>query len=231
MVNNKHEKLILKIKKENGLKKYKEEYDNFKPSFIPKILGEFLVFVGNTVYGSKPSYAKLKAVEIIARIPYQSWESVSYMLQTFFYSNEKKAIELAKVSDFAKLAQDNETMHVVVISQILQKHGRENFIIHKLIPLIFSFFYFVVSWILFIVKPRYSLELNYMFEDHAFSQYTEFINRYKDKLKEKPIESEYLKFYGRKVENEYELFISIKDDEVVHRNESAKEALRLKNKN
>lgn len=213
-----HEELVEKLKDPEALRIYKEECDGYRPSFGARVLGSLLVGTGNLVYGRKPSYEKFKAVEVIARIPYQSWESVAYTLLTAFYGDEFRAIRFAKVLPFARHAQDNETMHVVVITNIVKKHGHNGFIRHTLIPLVFSFFYYWAVWALSFFEKKTAFELNYLFEQHAFDQYTAFIETHAEKLKTIPVESAFLNFYGRVAENEYELFNSIRIDEIIHRN-------------
>jgi hypothetical protein len=215
-----HEILTKKLCDEETLCAYKESCDNCKVSLTARILGGFLVFLGNFFYGYKPSYQKFKAIEVIARIPYQSWEVASYVFLSAFHGNEKRAIELAKTSAFSRMAQDNETMHVVVISHIVQREHGANFIMHTFLPVAFSLFYFWAIFILYFFSPRRALELNYLFEDHAFHQYDLFLKQDGDQLKKKPVTSEFLDFYGRHVRNEYELFLSIRNDELVHRNSS-----------
>lgn len=218
-----HEALNEALKDDKMRAEYARPYDDYKPGAIARFLGHILVGSGNLVYGKHPSYAKFKAVEVIARIPYQSWEVASYTLLTALYSNEQKAIELAKTSAFARMAQDNETMHVVVISQIVCRRGEQGFIRHILIPLVFSFFYFCTLFFLYMVNRRASLELNYLFEAHAYEQYGEFLEREGERLKHTLVTSEFLQFYGRNVRTEYELFESIRNDELIHRNRSIRE--------
>ncbi len=218
-----HEKLVRELNDDALRTEYARPLDTYKPGIIPSVLGWLLVFSGNLVYGAKPSYAKFKAVEVIARIPYQSWESVSYTLLTAFYSHEKYAIRLCKMAAFGRFAQDNETMHVVVISDIVRKLKKGGFFRHTLIPLLFSFFYFWVIYLVYLFSNRAALELNYLFESHAYSQYHTFLELYGDEFKQRPVNSEFLQFYGREVRNEYELFASIRNDELIHRNRSIRE--------
>lgn len=184
-----HEALLKTLEDPAQLAEYKKSYDGYQVGIIPKILGTILVTCGNLVYGRDPSYGKFKAVEVIARIPYQSWEVASYMLLTMFYSNEQKAIELSKTSRFGRSSQDNETMHVVVLSQLAKKYGEDGFIRHTLIPLLFSFGYAVASFVLYLFSPKSALQLNYLFEDHAFSQYSIFVEKHAEELKTKPVSS------------------------------------------
>lgn len=215
-----HEALVRELNNEEVREEYAKPYNDYKVGPIAGFLGWVLVASGNLVYGKKPSYTKFKAVEVIARIPYQSWEVATYTLLTALYSNEKKAIELSKDAEFTRIAQDNETMHVVVISQIVCNLGKQGFFRHILIPIVFAFFYFWTLYILYLLSPKSSMELNYLFESHAYKQYGEFLKNEGDRLRATPICSDYLEFYGRNVNNEYELFESIRNDELVHRNRS-----------
>lgn len=215
-----HEELVLKLKDPEVLKNYCADCDDYKPHLIARILGGLLVGAGNLVYGRKPSYEKFKAVEVIARIPYQSWEAVAYTYLTAFYGDEHRAMRLSRILPFARHAQDNETMHVVVISQLVRKYHRNKFIRHTLIPLLFSFFYYWVIWLLSIMHKHIAFELNYLFESHAYEQYTLFLEMEGERMKTVPVDSAFLKFYGRGVATEYELFESIRLDEIIHRNAS-----------
>ncbi len=199
---------------------YKKQHDGYKTSTLPYLLGNMLVWCGNIVYGFEPSYLKFRSVEVIARVPYNSWSSADYTLQTLFYSNEHKAMMLGTVTNFARIAQDNETMHVVVISKLAREEERAGLIRHTLIPMLFAFFYFWTSYLMYLVRPRWSFELNYLFESHAFSQYALFVTSHEEELLKKKVSSEFLDWYGRKPKNQYEFFRSVRNDEIVHRNQS-----------
>jgi hypothetical protein len=203
---------------------YAAPFDQYRPLFIARLLGSILIYSGAFIYGRKPTYAKFKAIEVIARIPYQSWEVAAYTILTTLYSNERRAIELTKLSAFSRMAQDNETMHVVVLSQIVQRLRCQSFFRHTFIPFFFSFFYFWTVYILFLFSRRAALDLNYLFESHAYEQYQKFLDVEGDRLRQTPIMSDFLAFYGRNVRNEYELFELIRNDELVHRNRSARES-------
>ncbi|MES2134706.1 MAG: alternative oxidase [Patescibacteria group bacterium] len=205
------------------LEEYKKPYDDYKPHLLPRILGHMLVWCGNTVYGKAPSYLKFRAVEVIARVPYHSWDSAAFTFLTMFYQNESKAMRLAKLSQFARLATDNETMHVVVISALAKAEQKDNVLVHTVIPMLFAFFYFWAAYWLYVFNPRNALELNYLFESHAFEQYSRFLEANGEELKKKPMVSKYLEWYGREAPNQYEFFRSVRNDEIMHRNKSIEE--------
>jgi len=220
---NAHEALVKELNDPVLRAEYARAYDNYRPGFLARFLGYLLVGSGTFVYGKKPSYEKFKAIEVIARIPYQSWEVASYTLLTGLYSNEERAIELTKTSTFSREAQDNETMHVVVISQIVKRLKCEGFFRHVFIPLVFALFYFWTIYILYMLSRRSALELNYLFENHAYEQYQLFLVENGERLRDTPVYSEFLVFYGRTARSEYELFESIRNDELIHRNRSIRE--------
>ncbi|KND47506.1 MAG: hypothetical protein AB199_03690 [Parcubacteria bacterium C7867-004] len=218
-----HEALVKELNDPTMRADYARPYDGYKVGPIAAVLGWLLVTSGTIVYGKKPSYGKFKAVEVIARIPYQSWEVATYTLLTGFYGNEKRAIELTKTSAFSRQAQDNETMHVVVITQICKRLRCVGWFRHMFIPLVFAFFYFWTIYLLYMVSRKSALELNYLFETHAYHQYSEFLALYGEQLRDTPVMSDFLVLYGRNVRSEYELFESIRNDELIHRNRSIKE--------
>lgn len=218
-----HEALVEQLNDPELRAQYAAPYNDYQPGIVPRMLGWLLIGSGDLIYGKRPSYGKFKAIEVIARIPYQSWEVASYTLLTSFYWNEERAVELTKNAAFSRMAQDNETMHVVVITQICKRRRCVGFFRHTLIPLIFAFFYFWTLYVLYMFSRKASLELNYIFENHAYQQYDEFINRNEAHLKDKLVMSDFLNLYGRNVVSEYDLFTSIRNDELVHRNRSIRE--------
>ena len=214
------EKLNKELNDPARLRAYEAVYDGYRPALVPRILGGFLVGCGNLFYGREPSYLKFRAVEVIARVPYHSWSSAAYTLLTVFYKNEARALKLAGITKFARLSQDNETMHVVVISHLAAAEERPRFLLHTAVPMCFAFFYFWLSYALYLLNPRYSYELNFLFEKHAFEQYSRFLEVSGEKLKHKKIESGFLRWYGRHPANQYEFFRSVRNDELIHRNSS-----------
>lgn len=202
---------------------YRAKYDNYKPGLVPRILGGLMVTMGDVVYGREPSYLKFRAVEVIARVPYHSWASAAFTLLTVCYRDEARAMKLLTVKDYAIFASDNETMHVVVVSQLARKEGKAGFVRYTLIPMLFAFFYFWMSYFLYLVKPRWSLELNFLFEQHAFHSYDRFLERDGELLKHKSISSDFLAWYGRNPRSQYEFFRSVRNDELIHRNRSIHE--------
>ncbi len=226
MTSEEHEALLKQFKDKEKLKSYKERYDNLPTSFFPRLLAKILFGTVDIIYGKKPSIRKFKVIEVVARVPYQTWEFANYLLTTNFYTNEEKALKFASRGDFGKFAQDNETMHVVVISQICKKEHRGNWPIHTFIPIVLAYIYFIISTILYLISSKYSYELNYLFENHAYNQYEWFIKDHADDLEKKSLKSKFLDFYGRPAKNQLAFFEAVKNDEIIHRNQSAIEMVK-----
>lgn len=216
-----HEELVETLNNQENLTAYRVGADGVRISLLPRVLGALLVWSGNIFYGERPSYLKFRAVEVIARVPYHSWASAIHTLLTLFYTDEKRALKLCENNNFARLSQENETMHVIVISKLAREEGmRGNFILHTLIPLLFAFFYYWTGYLMYLIKPRWSLQLNYLFEDHAFRQYDRFLKENEESLKNKIVASDFLLWYGRDPKSQYEFFRSVRNDELIHRNKS-----------
>jgi len=218
------EKLCFDLNDDEAREAYKALYDDYKPSLIPRILGAILVGCGSLVYGSKPSLLKFRSVEVIARVPYHSWTASVYTVLTMFYWNEEKALSLSCINEYAQHGQDNETMHVVAISHITKDEGlHAGLFRHTLIPMIFAFFYYWSSYLLHLMCSRYSYELNFLFEEHAYEQYDQFIRENEKELREKKLECKYVEWYGRTCATQYDFFCSVRNDELIHRNSSIEE--------
>ncbi|MBP6860155.1 MAG: hypothetical protein KBC38_01165 [Candidatus Pacebacteria bacterium] len=218
-----HEELARTLLEPALRTEYARPYDDYRVNIVAGALGWLLIAAGTVFYGRRPSYEKFKAIEVIARVPYQSWEIATYTLLTLFYTNEKRAMELAKTRAFCRMAQDNETMHVVVLSQLVRKYRCAGVVRHTVIPFLFAFFYFVATFLIYLFSRKTAHELNYAFERHAYEEYSRFLEQNEETLKDRPIMSEFLDFYGRNVRSEYEFFELVRNDELIHRNRSLRE--------
>ena len=218
-----YEMLIESLNDDEARRAYGAPFDYYRPALLPRLLGGFLIGTGDLVYGRAPSYQKFRAIEVIARVPYHSWASAAFTLLTLFYADERRALRLSTIARFAEFASANETMHVVVVSNLAHAREHAGFLRRALIPVCFGFLYFWSTYLLYLVRPRWSLELNYLFEDHAFRQYSLFLAREGEVLKTRTVESEYLAAYGRHPRSQYEFFCLVRNDELVHRNRSVRE--------
>ena len=179
-----------------------------------------MLFLGmDLFYGRKRTLSKFKVLEVIARVPYQSWEHVAYVAMTHKFGEPDFA---RRIFDFvleSRKQQDNEQWHLLILEEMIHRQSqKEGFLRYRLLPQLIAFFYYHVSWLLYVIRPRLSYQLNAHFEDHAEHEYMEFV-RENPSLEETPFESIFKKDYGS-FESEADLFRRIALDEREHKIES-----------
>ena len=161
------------------------------------LLAKLLFITMDLIYGRKRTLSKFKVLEIIARVPYQAWEHVSYIAITHKFKEGGRARRMFEFVQDARDQQDNEQWHLFIIEEAIeQRKIKENSLLYFFIPQIIAFFYYHISWLLYVFSPKMSYELNAHFEDHAEHEYMEFV---KDNphFEEEEFGSLYIDDYGR----------------------------------
>ena len=183
------------------------------------ILAKILFSGMDLVYRKKRTLSKFKVLEVIARVPYQSWEHVGYIAMTHTYGKPGFARRIFEFVKESRQQQDNEQWHLLILEEMAQNRKiKESVIFHRIIPQIVAFVYYHISWLFYVIKPSLSYELNADFEDHAEHEYMEFVQENSD-FEREPFESEFEKDYGR-FESLADLFRQIALDERHHKEES-----------
>ena len=119
----------------------------------------------------------------------------------------------------ARHQQDNEQWHLLILVEMIAGQGvKEGLLRFRLLPQLIAFFYYHVSWLLYVIKPGLSYELNAHFEDHAEHEYMEYVREHPE-LETTPFVSEFEKDYGR-FASQADLFRQIGLDERQHKLES-----------
>ncbi len=161
------------------------------------LLATMLFVVMDLAYGRKRTLSKFKVLEIIARVPYQTWEHVAYIAMTHTYGSPGFA---RRVFDFvreARAQQDNEQWHLLILEEMVHARGaKEGFVRFRLLPQLLAFFYYHVSWLLYVINPALSYQLNADFEDHAEHEYMHFVTE-NPQFESQPFESAFADDYGR----------------------------------
>ena len=179
-----------------------------------------MLFLGMDVfYGRKRTLSKFKVLEVIARVPYQSWENVAYIAMTHTYGEPDFARRIFDFVSEARRLQDNEQWHLLILEEMIQRQGlKEGFLRYRLLPQLIAFFYYHISWLLYVIRPRLSYQLNAQFEDHAEHEYMAFV-RENPGLEETPFTSVFEEDYGS-FASQADLFRRIGLDERTHKEES-----------
>ncbi len=183
------------------------------------LLGKILFVTMDLVYGRKKTMSKFKVLEIIARVPYQSWEHVAYIAMTHTYAKPDFARRIFEFIKESRDQQDNEQWHLLILEEQVQKKGiKENFLLARILPQFIAFFYYHLSWLLYVINPSLSYHLNADFEDHAEHEYMEFVKE-NPQFEQEPFVSDFTADYGS-FTSMANLFRQIGVDERTHKEES-----------
>lgn len=183
------------------------------------LLARMLFFTMDLFYGRKRTLPKFKVLEVVARVPYQSWEHVAYIAMTHTHGEPHFARRIFDFVSESRHQQDNEQWHLLILVEMISRQGqKEGFVRYRFVPQLLAFFYYHVTWLLYVIRPGLSYELNAHFEDHAEHEYMEYVREHPE-LETTPFESDFEKDYGA-FASEADLFRQIGLDERQHKLES-----------
>jgi hypothetical protein len=134
------------------------------------------LFLGmDLLYGRRRTLAKFRVLEIVARVPYQTWETVTYKRITKRHAHPLDIRELwHRVREF-RAQQDNEQWHLLILDELVARQGKparlRSKLWYDLLPRLIAFGYWHFAWLLYALKPTWSHRLNADFEDHAEHEY------------------------------------------------------------
>ena len=182
-------------------------------------LARLLFSTMDLVYGREKNVSKFKVLEIVARVPYQAWENVAYVAVTHTHEDPDFARRIFDRVKESRMQQDNEQWHLLILVELTdRKRLKEDFFRFRVIPQLLAFFYYHVSWLLYVVRPKWSYLLNAYFEDHAEHEYMGYVKEHPE-LEHQPFESVFAEDYGR-FGSLADCFRQIGYDERVHKLES-----------
>ncbi|MBN3907962.1 MAG: plastoquinol terminal oxidase [Nostoc sp. NMS1] len=185
----------------------------------------FFVFIVDFVYGNR-SYPRFYVLETIARVPYFSYLSVLHLYETLGYW--RKA-DLLKVH-FAETW--NELHHLLIMESLGgDRHWSDRFIAQHIAV---AYYWVVVP--LYMLLPKYAYYLMELIENHAYHTYDNYLKTHEAELKAQKAPQVAINYYrdgdlymfeetqftsDRKfrrpsVDNLYDVFINIRDDECEH---------------
>lgn len=183
------------------------------------LLARALFFTMDLLYGRRLTLQKLQVLELVARVPYQAWEGVAYVALTHMHRRLPLARRIFEFVREARAAQDNEQWHLLIVNELVERSGqRASWLFGRAIPQVLAFVYYHVSWLLYVIAPRWSYALNADFEDHAEASYLQFVDDHPE-LEAQPWDSMFAQDYGAHP-TLAALFRQIARDEAAHRDDS-----------
>jgi hypothetical protein len=171
------------------------------------------------MYGKARTLSKFKVLELVARVPYQSWEQVAYIAITHTHERPDLARRIFDRVTESRSQQDNEQWHLLILEERIARAGtKEGWFRFTVFPQVLAFGYYQLSWLLYVLRPRWSYRLNADFEDHAEHEYVALVAEYPE-WEEESFESAFADDYA-KLDSVADLFRQISYDERVHKDES-----------
>ena len=183
-------------------------------------IGARLLFgLMDVAYGPAGTFSKYRVLELIARVPYQTWEHVAYVAITHIARRPDFARRIYQRVREARDQQDNEMYHLLIFEELNHRdRPTEPFFRYRVLPQIVAFGYYQLSWILYVIKPNWSYRLNADFEDHAEHEYMQFVADHPE-LEDVEHDSMFEEEYGR-FASVADLMRQIGYDERIHKLES-----------
>jgi ubiquinol oxidase len=182
----------------------------------------------DAAYGPAGSFGKFQVLELVARVPYQTWERVAYRAINRLYRQTGLARRVHERIVEAREQQDNEEWHLLIMAELAARAGvGRGWLRYRFLPQLLATVYYLLSWLLFLISPARSYLLNADFEDHAEREYMEFVATHPD-LDMCPWDCPEAAGYGR-FASVADLIRQIGCDERAHKDESLAQlaALRL----
>ena len=172
----------------------------------------------DAVYGKARTLDKFRVLEVIARVPYQAWENVAYVVMTHTARRPGFARRVFDTVRISRWEQDNEQWHLLILEELTAGSSRLGWVRRQGIPQILAFTYYWLSWILYVVNPKWSYRLNADFENHAEHEYALAVNE-NPAWETTPFTSEFADDFGNYA-TLAELFRQIGYDERLHKEQS-----------
>lgn len=197
--------------------KFEQSFNIFLIETVIKIL--------DALYSEK-HYARFYVLETIARVPYFAFLSVLHMYESFGWWRRTDYLKVHFAESW------NELHHLLIMEAL---GGNERWFDRFLAQHIAVFYYFMTAF-MYILSPRMAYHFSECVEKHAFSTYDKFIKLQGEELKKLPAPDVAVKYYTQgdlylfdefqtdripcsrrpKVENLYDVFVNIRDDEAEH---------------
>ena len=184
-------------------------------------LGAKLLFLSlDAIYGKRRTLSKFKVLELVARVPYQSWEQVAYIAITHVSDRTGMARRIHDRVLEARSQQDNEQWHLLILEELIESLGiKEDWIRYSVLPQVIAFAYYQISVLLYVINPSWSYRLNADFECHAEHEYMTLVSEHPE-WEQEPFHSALAKEYGE-YESRADLLRQIGYDERMHKDASA----------
>lgn len=171
---------------------------------INKSIVKTAVNVIDKVYKDR-DYARFYVLETVARVPYFSFVSVLHMYESLGIWRKADYLE----THFAQTM--NEYHHLLIMEDL----GGDTRFVDRFFAQHMAFVYYWLTCLLYVVSPRMAYNLSEQVEEHAYHTYDEFL-KHNEKILSIQMPTVTASAYYSDVENMYDVFVNIRNDEGDH---------------
>lgn len=187
MVNSEEEIIMLPdLKKE-------QTASSIRPPYSYSLAAKVFFWSMDLLTGTKTTLAKIKLIEILASIPYRSWETRQYTRMTQHYQDRSLVQESGEIMVWAREAQDSEYWHLLVVNEKMKMDGiKDPWYLVPPVPLLMVGCYAAIMHLMAIFSIRRAFLFNAEFEDHAEHVYAQFVEEHPE-WEQQPVDNELIK--------------------------------------
>lgn len=176
--------------------KKEQQASKERPRYRYSLAARFFFMSMDLIAGRKTTLAKAKLIEMLASIPYRSWEIRQYARMTRRYQDQNLVREARGIMSWSREAQDNEFWHLQIINEKMKEDGiKDPWYLFSPIPFFMVASYVAFTRVMALINIRRAFLFNAEFEDHAEHVYAQFVEDHPE-WEGQPVSNEELKKYG-----------------------------------
>jgi ubiquinol oxidase len=176
--------------------KKEQKASSERPRYRYSLAAKAFFLSMDLITGRKITLPKVKLIEILASIPYRSWESRQYARMTRRYRDRALVQEARKIMIWAREAQDNEYWHLLVVNEKIKEDGiKDPWYLFPPIPFLMVCFYALLMHVMALASIHRAFLFNAEFEDHAEHVYAQFVEEHSE-WERQPVSNEQVKERG-----------------------------------
>lgn len=188
-------------------------------------LTDTVINILDTLYSDR-HYARFFVLETIARVPYFAFMSILHMYESFGWWRRADYLKVHFAESW------NEMHHLLIMEEL----GGNAWWFDRFLAQHIAIFYYFMTVFMYALSPRMAYHFSECVESHAFSTYDKFLKAQGEELKKLPAPEVAVKYYTGddlylfdefqtsrppqsrrpKIENLYDVFLNIRDDEAEH---------------
>lgn len=189
------------------------------------LLTDSVIRILDTLYHDR-DYARFFVLETIARVPYFAFMSVLHMYESFGWWRRADYLKVHFAESW------NEMHHLLIMEEL----GGNSWWFDRFLAQHIAIFYYFMTVFMYAISPRMAYHFSECVESHAYSTYDKFVKARGEELKKLPAPEIAVKYYTGddlylfdefqtsrppnsrrpKIENLYDVFLNIRDDEAEH---------------